>query len=225
MGVETMASIDALRKESSNPLRILLVDDRIGVRRYTSSNLGKLGHQVLAAASAEEAIELLEQHAFDVALIDVVMPGGADGLFLTSRIHQEYPLLPVVVYSGEELADLKDKAERAGAFDFVQKPFDLMDLNRRLLGAVAEHVRAERGAGSAAKEPKARGAGRKKAKASTGTLRQRTDEVERDQILSALEAVNGNRELAAERLGISDTTLWRKMRRLGIGFKPSCGSS
>jgi signal transduction histidine kinase/ActR/RegA family two-component response regulator len=82
--------------------RLLLVEDNEPLGKVTEALLTSFGYEVMRVASGEQALDLLaSQHAaVDLALSDVVMPGGMDGFTLARRLHALYPRLPVVLISG-----------------------------------------------------------------------------------------------------------------------------
>lgn len=118
-------------------LRVLLVEDNDHVREFAHHLLDELGYQVLDAASAEEALELMGEQTADLLFSDVVMP-GLSGLELARLARQEYPSLPVLLASGysEEIVG------SAGAeFEIVRKPYDVAMLETAL-GAALERAPA-----------------------------------------------------------------------------------
>ena len=220
-----MASIDASRADPAPVLKILFVDDNELQCSNAVKMLGKYGHEVLTAPSAEEALLLLEQHAFDLAVVDWMLPGGADGLFLTSRICREHPEVPVIVISGES-RELKSEAEKAGARRFLPKPFSGKELNDACVEVVAE-VRAEAEAAEESDDDNASaGVSRIGQRAPSahaeveaipeGTLTRASAEAERTRIVEALNECCWSRGDAADLLGISRSTLYRRMMKYGI---------
>jgi CheY-like chemotaxis protein len=78
---------------------ILVVDDDQAVRELPTSILTRAGHVVVVAASANEALEILESQSPDLLLTDIVMP-GMSGLALAARAHHDRPELRVMFMSG-----------------------------------------------------------------------------------------------------------------------------
>lgn len=117
--------------------RILAVDDESAIRNLLERTLGKDGHDVRCAASAEEALELhLER--YDLVLLDVMMP-GMDGFELCGRIRRltDAPILFLTAKAAEEDAVF---GLGVGADDYVRKPFGAAELRAK----VAAHLRRER---------------------------------------------------------------------------------
>ncbi len=107
--------------------RVLIVDDDSSMRRLLRRQLEGLGHTVQEAGSGEEALNLLESHEADVVLTDLRMP-GLTGVQLCARILLAHPDLPVVVMTGYGTLDAAVDAMRAGAWDFLRKPFETEEL-------------------------------------------------------------------------------------------------
>lgn len=102
---------------------VLFVDDEKPLRESASEWLNVVGFSVTAAASAGQALTLLEQHAFDALVTDVRMP-EMDGLSLLDAARQADPHLPVVLLTGHGDVTLAVDAMRRGAHDFLEKPYD-----------------------------------------------------------------------------------------------------
>jgi two-component system response regulator AtoC len=102
--------------------RILIIDDEAGVRASLSLILEDDGYQARSAASAQAALEILRSERFDVVLCDVRMP-GRDGLSLLPEIVELQPEATVLVMSAHGNVDQALAAVRAGAWDYLAKPF------------------------------------------------------------------------------------------------------
>ncbi len=116
---------------------ILVVDDDAQLRRSFAKLLQSEGYEVVTAASGEKGIEAVRARPFDLAVMDVRMP-GMDGLSAFKIIHDLDPKLPVVIMTAYAATETAIEAARCGAFDFVLKPFDIphvLDLIRQALAA------------------------------------------------------------------------------------------
>jgi CheY-like chemotaxis protein len=102
---------------------ILIVEDDPVLRFVLAEFLRSENHDVMEAASADEAVEILSSAAVvDLLITDVEMPGSMDGLALARRVRANRPSLPVIVVSGwGALPDLRG----LGLSAFFRKPYDL----------------------------------------------------------------------------------------------------
>jgi len=124
-------------------LRILVVDDEAIVRDSLLAWFRQDGHQVEVAASGKEALHLAAAARHDIALLDIKMP-GMDGLELQQRLAAACPDLTIVLMTAYASVESAVKAMKAGAYDYIIKPFDPDDLSA-LIRRAAEHrsLRAE----------------------------------------------------------------------------------
>ena len=99
-------------------MKILVVDDDIHIRRIVALYLRE--HEVVEAASAEEALERTAAAQFDAVIVDVILPHFG-GLRLCRKIKESATPPRVVVMSGDE--QLREQAVEAGADAFLPKPF------------------------------------------------------------------------------------------------------
>ncbi len=116
--------------------RILVVDDEKNIRNHLARYLTEFGHGVDTAANAPAALAALDRHAADVVLSDVRM-AGMDGLALLREIRQRWPDTVVVLMTAYATVPQAVEAMRAGAYDYLVKPFAL-DQVRLLLDRVLE---------------------------------------------------------------------------------------
>ena len=103
---------------------ILLVDDEVGIRQSLSAVLREEGYKVEAAESGEACLSLLENHSFELILMDVWLP-GIDGLDTLETLKRKGITSAVVMISGHGTIETAVKATRLGAFDFVEKPLSI----------------------------------------------------------------------------------------------------
>jgi putative two-component system response regulator len=112
---------------------ILVVDDDAQIREVLTEHLTNLGYGIVTAASAEEALQRLEQTTPDLILTDVHM-GGMSGIDLCVKLKrdQRFQLNPIIILTGQ--SDLKARIAGlgAGADDFFAKPFDLLEIRTRV---------------------------------------------------------------------------------------------
>ena len=124
-------------------LRILVVDDETIVRESLSAWLQQDGHKVDVAENAKEALRLAAQTRHDIALVDIKMP-GMDGLALQSHLATADPDLAIILMTAYASVESAVAAMKAGAYDYIVKPFDPDDLSL-LIRRAGEHrsLRAE----------------------------------------------------------------------------------
>jgi CheY-like chemotaxis protein len=118
--------------------KILIVDDSELVRTAFEDKLGEAGYQVVRASTGEEALEAVRKEKFDLAYVDLVMP-GMDGVETCKAIVEVSPKTKVVLIScySEKVEELGEKFIGAGGEDmFLLKPFSkekLVETTKELL--------------------------------------------------------------------------------------------
>lgn len=104
--------------------KLLIVDDEIDMLKLLSRSIPQhLDCEIETALSGEEAFNLVEQKPFDLALVDIRMP-GIDGIEILERIKQIDPWLTVVMMTAYGAIDIAVESIKKGAYDFITKPFD-----------------------------------------------------------------------------------------------------
>lgn len=122
-------------------LKVLLVDDERPVREMIRRMLEHQGHTVLCAATEQEAMEIYLKNGADLALVDLIFPGGEDtGFRLARRLRGFNDRLVLMVMTGNENVDYARQALEAQVFDFMAKPLSAQTLMFKM-GRVAEHLR------------------------------------------------------------------------------------
>jgi CheY-like chemotaxis protein len=119
--------IDSHSDALAAPTRVLVVEDEVLIRLMLADSLRDAGCEVVEAASADEALVVLDAAAaMDVMITDVRMPGRADGLQLASRMRVEHPELKIIVTSGQASGDC------GHADGFLLKPYGLAEIVERV---------------------------------------------------------------------------------------------
>jgi DNA-binding NtrC family response regulator len=113
--------------------RVLVVDDEAGVRESLRLVL-RDKYDVAVAEGGDEALRRAASESFDAVLLDLVMP-GIDGLTVLERIKGQRPELPVVIVTATRTVKTAVTAIKLGAFDYIEKPFDLDELRMVLANA------------------------------------------------------------------------------------------
>jgi len=102
--------------------KVLVVDDEPVVGRSCLRTLAEDGHSVSIALNGEEALSMIQSDCYDVALLDLKIPGSG-GLDVLRSIRKASPRTEVVVITGYPSIDNAKESMRLGAFAFVSKPF------------------------------------------------------------------------------------------------------
>jgi len=175
--------------------RVLIIEDDAQMRDMLAVSLRRREFEATCCESATAGLETLSASKFDVVVTDINMR-GLDGIEFCRRVASSHPDLPVIVITAFGSMDSAIAALRAGAVDFIPKPFEL-----ETLAAAIERVTEGRSNGRSAFVEEL-----EKEKEFV-TL----DDLERRYILKVVEALNGNRSLAAQTLGLDRKTLYRKL--------------
>ena len=125
-----------MEKTHPGGLRILFADDEAHLRDLMQMELPRLGHEVTVCPDGASAIRSLEKGTFDVALLDIRMP-GLSGIEVLGKIRQLSPETQVVILTGHATVDTAVQALRLGAFDYLTKPCKWAELEV-ILNRVAE---------------------------------------------------------------------------------------
>ena len=120
-------------------LNLLIVDDERAVREACREAATALGYRTTAAESAEHALRVIDAHNIDVVVLDLRLP-GAGGLEVLRQLKKARPDIEVVVVTGHGTVESAVQAMKAGAYDYMTKPFSLEEL-RLLLARVASHLK------------------------------------------------------------------------------------
>src|SRR6266567_3361266 len=123
---------------------LLVVDDEAPMRKLLSSNLKASGYAVRAAADGTEALKLIEEHPFDLLLLDVNMP-GPNGLQVLQALRRTADM-PVLILSARGREHDKVEALDLGADDYLSKPFGIAELLARIKVLLRRSTPGPRGA-------------------------------------------------------------------------------
>jgi CheY-like chemotaxis protein len=109
--------------------KILIVDDDIAVQATIRILLERAGHSVVVASDGRKGLAAFQAGDFDLLFLDIFMP-GMDGLETMRIVHQQQPLIPIIVISGRPIEsdpaagpDFLTMAIKLGAIASLQKPF------------------------------------------------------------------------------------------------------
>src|SRR5208282_1100001 len=126
----------ALAAPTHKSLRVLFVDDEKSLQEFMRSELPRLGHEVAVYPDGRSALKALEKSTFDVAILDLRMP-GMTGIEVLEHLKQVSPDTEAVVMTGHASMETAIDAVRLGAFDYITKPCKLAEIEA-VLRKVAE---------------------------------------------------------------------------------------
>jgi len=190
-------------KEDSTFGKILIIDDEKDNTEIIKDILEDVSYSTMLARSAAEAKVILAANDFDLILMDVWMP-GQDGISLLSEWHSEGFNTPVVMMSGHaEPSDIV-RAMKLGAVDFLKKPLhDFLPILRNIMTREEPEQAVQHVSGIDY----------------SLKLKEARNIFESQYLLHHLSANDNNIAVVAEIAGLERTTLYRKLKDLGIDKK------
>lgn len=122
---------------------VLVVDDEPPVREFLTRWLAAWGYHVTTAASASEALEVMQAELIPIMMCDIKMP-GQDGLWLAEQVRARWPRTAIIIATGAHAHDLEAvyASRKLGAVDFIMKPFE-REMLRQALRRAADALQAE----------------------------------------------------------------------------------
>lgn len=126
--------------------KILVVDDEKSIRLTVAQSLEPQGYTVKTAVNGNDALDQLQQEAFDLILTDLKMP-GMDGMALVEQAIQLHPNLQMIMISAHGTVENAVEVMKLGAIDFIQKPFTPTEI-RELVKQVLDRKTREEDASS-----------------------------------------------------------------------------
>jgi DNA-binding NtrC family response regulator len=121
---------------------ILVIDDEAGIRESLEVLLSLEGYSVTMASDGQQGLRRLETESFDLVLLDLALPGQS-GIDLLPQIKERQPETPVIMITAYGTVENVVEAIRAGAENFVQKPWDNEKLLADIRSAVARYKAEE----------------------------------------------------------------------------------
>ena len=190
-------------KEESTFGKILIIDDEKDNTEIIKDILEDVSYSIMLAKSAAEAKAILSTNDFDLILMDVWMP-GQDGISLLSEWYSEGFNTPVVMMSGHaEPSDIV-RAMKLGAVDFLKKPLhDFLPILRNIMTREEPEQAVQHVSGIDY----------------SLKLKEARNIFESQYLLHHLSANDNNIAVVAEIAGLERTTLYRKLKDLGIDKK------
>lgn len=172
----------------NNYRTILVVDDNKSILTALKICLEGVFSRILTISTPEEVLALLQQERIDVVLLDMNfslgMNSGQEGLMWLQAIHRRHPDTPIVLMTAYADVKLAVKGLKAGAADFITKPWDNDELVRILKDAVDSNKEVTP-----------------------------LEKIENEHIRKVMDRCHGNISRAAELLGITRQTLYAKIKK------------
>jgi DNA-binding NtrC family response regulator len=119
--------------------KVLLVDDEIDFLDTLSERMRNRGMEVATSSSGVEALKKVDKEAYDVIILDLMMP-GVDGLEALKILKAKRPELQVILLTGHATVEKGIEAMKLGAMDFLEKPADLGQLTEKIKKAQAKKM-------------------------------------------------------------------------------------
>lgn len=116
-------------------MKILLVDDEGELIHTLAERLSLRGHEVDALTDGSDALDRIERTSYDVAVIDVKMP-GLSGLAMLKIIKRDHSDMPIILLTGHGSVEDGKEGMKEGAFDYLIKPVNIDDLVDVMTNAV-----------------------------------------------------------------------------------------
>jgi DNA-binding NtrC family response regulator len=130
---------DAMNPE--NAINILLVDDEVKFLTAVADRLALKGFNVTTATDGDAAIEAAGKGGFDVAVVDLRMP-GTDGAEVLKILKQKHKFIEIIMLTGHATVDSAVECTKLGAFKYLEKPYDFDKLIEVLKDAY--HLRMQK---------------------------------------------------------------------------------
>lgn len=200
-------------------LRVLFADDEKSLQEFMRSELPRLGHEVTVCHDGRSAVKALEKGKFDVAILDLRMP-GMTGIEVLEQLKQLSPDTEAIVMTGHASMETAIEAVRLGAFDYVTKPCRLSEIEAVLQKAVEKRDLKHQNLALQSRLQLAEGPSILvgNSSAMTGVHRLITTVAPTDSTVLILGETGTGKELAAR-------TLWQQSKRAELPFVPvNCGA-
>lgn len=124
-------------------MRILVVEDDSRIRSVIERALREAGHAVDGFGRSDEAIVAAELEPYDLLVLDVMLPGGMNGIEMCRRIRDSKPDVPILILTALDSPGRRVEGLDAGADDYLVKPFHLVELLARVRALLRRAPRAD----------------------------------------------------------------------------------
>jgi two-component system response regulator PilR (NtrC family) len=123
-------------------LRALIVDDEPNIQEILDIILDEFNIERYKASSYKEALELIDKHYFDIALVDLRLPDGS-GIDILKKLKEKNPQTEVLIITAYASSETAVETMKLGAYDYVVKPFDINELRLKIRN-LKEKIELER---------------------------------------------------------------------------------
>lgn len=116
-------------------MRILLIDDEVTFLETIITRLRMRGIDAEGVDSGHGALQIMQQHEFDAAILDVSMP-GMDGVATLQELKKIKPAIPVIMLTGHATLATAEQGMQLGAYDYMMKPCPMDELLEKVVEAI-----------------------------------------------------------------------------------------
>lgn len=200
MSISDQASLASsiVRTKPTGNARLLVVEDEVSLRELLIRAAGEWGYSATPASSGELATRLNDAASYDIAILDLSLP-GMDGIETLRRLRHRSPHIQGIILTGSATVPAAKAAIHLGVVEFLTKPCNRGELEQAL-------ERARR------RVPNPMPVVRRGQSPDEPVRGEALEDVERKHVLAAIDRNGGDRALTARELGISRKTLYNKLK-------------
>ena len=133
-----MPSHDLNHAHLADAQRVLVVDDEESILRLLDQFFTRLGYECHTFLDGDAALAEMAKHDYALVITDMVMPFGISGLQFVEEVAKRHPKVPTIVMTGYPIIEAVTRCLKAGASDYVQKPFDFARLKTIVKAVLVE---------------------------------------------------------------------------------------
>ncbi len=120
-------------------LNILVIDDKKVIGDFFNLTMGYYGHHITVVHDLPDTLKAIKHHQFDIAFMDMMMP-GKDGVEVLKEVKALTPGLAVVMMSGYSVDEKRRQAGVLGAVNCLKKPFEVDDIRRVVKETIGQEI-------------------------------------------------------------------------------------
>lgn len=141
-----------MSQPTANAATMLVADDQPNIRRMLEAMFAKEGYTVLTAENGKRALDLASAHTIDILVSDLIMP-DMTGVEVLQKVKQLHPDCSAIIVTAYGTIKSAVEATHCGAYDYLQKPFDMDEMKRVVKKALEQRTRTEKAAPAAPVAP------------------------------------------------------------------------